>query len=248
VLHLSFEPHGTRLVQEAFGVADRQTAAELVQELHGFVRRAIDSPHANYVLQKVIEVMPRVHIRFILDELRGVADATARHRYGCRILCRLLEYAGSDEGVAALLDEVVEEAGALVFHFFGHHVLQHIFEHGTDWQKHRVAMAICDNMENCAQDPHGSFIVEAAVRYCSDDDQFELATCVLGSDPTRLVSLASSRFGSHVVRAVLRMPGATAERATRMLLEHATMLEKTKFGRHVLEEAGKTAAQAGSSD
>jgi pumilio RNA-binding family len=236
-------------VQDALSVADKQTAVELVQELHGYVRVAVESPYANYVVQKVIEVMPRAHTRFILEELRHAAAATARHRYGCRILCRLLEYAISEEGLAVLVDEVLAEAGALCFHFFGHHVLQHVLEHGSEEQRHRVAMAICPNMARCAQDSHGSFIVEAALRYCSSYDQFELARCLVGNDPAWFVSLANTRFGSHVVRAVLQLPGGASQQAKVLLQEHAAQLAGTKFGRHVLEAmTGKKAAAAADSD
>lgn len=236
VLQKAFEPQGCRLVQDALWMADRQTALALVEELHGSVRSAIQSPYANFVIQKVIEVMPTSHFRFILEELRGDAPATARHRYGCRILCRLLEYAPSEDGLMVLIDEILAEAGVLCFHFFGHHVLQHILEHGSEEQRHRVTMAICANMRRCAQDPHGSFLVEAAMRHCSFDDHRALARCLLGDDPERFLTLTSSRFGSHVVRAFLRLPCDASQQAYSLLREHAAQLASTKFGRHVLED------------
>eukprot|EP00971_Amphidinium_carterae_P105131 2081611-Amphidinium_carterae.1 len=52
---LATDEHGCRLVQLAIGAAKGAERAALCEELHGHVREAMGSPHANYVLQKVVE-------------------------------------------------------------------------------------------------------------------------------------------------------------------------------------------------
>jgi hypothetical protein len=74
----------------------------------GHVREAIESPHANFVLQKLIETMPPSFTSFVLDEIRGHVDWAARHRFGCRVVARLVEH-NPAERVAVLLREM--EAG-----------------------------------------------------------------------------------------------------------------------------------------
>merc|ERR1712151_1490082 len=92
VVKLAFDALGCRVVQLALEVVDRLTASGLAMELRGQVRQAIGSAHANYVVQKVVETQP-------------TSVAVTRHRYGCRILCRLLEHSASDPGTVALVDE-----------------------------------------------------------------------------------------------------------------------------------------------
>lgn len=47
-------------------------------------------PHGNYVIQKVVSHLSAASSRFVAEELRGHAVRMAKHRFGCRILCRPL--------------------------------------------------------------------------------------------------------------------------------------------------------------
>ena len=98
VSRLAFESIGCRVIQLAMELAEPSVAIELVSEMRGHVRDAIASPHGNYVIQKIIEAMPVGEFSFIAEELQGVGASVARHRYGCRIFCRLLENSADDSG------------------------------------------------------------------------------------------------------------------------------------------------------
>ena len=67
-------------------------AAAFATGLRGCVRSAVQSKHANHVVQKIIEVMPVSHASFVVDELKGVGQEVARHCFGCRVMCRILEH------------------------------------------------------------------------------------------------------------------------------------------------------------
>merc|ERR1712151_274397 len=116
VRRLAFDRGGCRVVQLALEMASHQERAELVAELHGYVRRAITSPHANYVIQKIIEVMPLPLSSFIISELCGHGSEVSRHRYGCRIICRLVEHLGSYAKTVDLIEEILKDAGELCRH------------------------------------------------------------------------------------------------------------------------------------
>merc|ERR1719491_685512 len=82
VWKLSNDKLGCRVVQQALTVAPRSIGDELVRELHCHVCEAIDSPHGNYVIQHVVEVMPVARTAFVVEEIAGIAVVLARHRYG----------------------------------------------------------------------------------------------------------------------------------------------------------------------
>merc|ERR1719284_624344 len=90
VLRMAFEPYGCRVVQLALEVASAADKDAIVSELHGHVREAMLSPHANFVIQKVVEALPVASVSFVAKELATHAAEAARHRFGCRILCRLV--------------------------------------------------------------------------------------------------------------------------------------------------------------
>merc|ERR1711988_1336486 len=108
--------------------------------LRGHVRPAMRSMYANYVLQKIIEVTPISKHSFIVEELNGFAIEVARHRFGCRILCRILEHGSLEDGrTAQLLQEVLDDAEALSRHTYGNFVIATILEFGLPQHRQQVA-------------------------------------------------------------------------------------------------------------
>merc|ERR1712226_1296417 len=105
---LSFDSAGCRVVQLAMKVADADVATRLASELQGCVRDAAYSPYANYVLQRIIEVLPHWSTVFVAQELLGVAAKVSQHRFGCRILCRVFEHCGNSPAALKLADELMK--------------------------------------------------------------------------------------------------------------------------------------------
>ncbi|CAE8677151.1 unnamed protein product [Polarella glacialis] len=116
---LAQDPQGCRLVQLALEKADIRVGKALALELLGHVREAATSPHANFVLQKVVTQLSPSTASFISEELLGNAARFARHPLGCRIICRLLEFCSAEESTQLLVDEQVpSEALELCRHSF----------------------------------------------------------------------------------------------------------------------------------
>ena len=65
----SRHPVGCRLIQSALEVLPVRLAEQLAWELQGHVKEAATSPHANYVLQKVITQLRPPASSFIAEEL-----------------------------------------------------------------------------------------------------------------------------------------------------------------------------------
>merc|ERR1712151_963706 len=126
--------------------------------------------YANYVLQKIIEVMPHRTTGFIIQELLGGGREVARHPFGCRIFCRLLEHASLDAHLCALLDEVLTDASALCKHAYGNFVMRHCLEFGIPMHKHLVMNALLGDLFGNVRHQHGSRVLEGALQFCSDDD------------------------------------------------------------------------------
>jgi pumilio RNA-binding family len=245
VRHFAFDASGCRVVQLALQVASRQESASLLDELRGHVHAACGSPHANYVLQKAVEVLPTAIAAFISQELAGVGAEVARHRYGCRIMCRLVEHhSGRDAQSAALIDEVLVEAMALCRDTYGHHVILSVLEHGTPEQRHVIASALLADtslLVRCARNQHASFVLEKALAFCSEKDRDMLAI-ELVRRPRTIPQLADSQFGCYVVRALLKLPSEPAQMAQAHLRQAFGQLKGSKFGRRVLDELPRAAA------
>lgn len=235
---LAFDSVGCRLVQLALKVASQQVAATLLAELRGSVRAVCNSPHANYVIQKAVEVLPTALAASVAEEICGIGSEMARHRYGCRVLSRLLEH-HCGEGVTgyavSLVDEVVGDAAQLSLHNYGHYVINSIIEHGSTAQRQRIAAAVKVNAMCNAMNRHASFVCENILTGCSADDCHALAMELLHK-PGNMAMLAGSQFGCHVVRALLRLPGELSQIALDQVRHVAVQLQHSRYGRRLLQE------------
>jgi len=227
----------SRAVQYLLEKLPMKDQVALVTALHGHVRNAINSPYANYVVQKVVELMTPAQASFIIEELLGNAGAVARHRFGCRVLCRVLEHCSmGNEHVTALVDEILSDTPALCRHTFGNYVMQHVLEFGAPEQRHIIATALLRDVRS-AKNRNASHVLEKALEVCLPDDQRALAEHLLSSPhPLDLLTLAEHQFGCFVVRALLRLPGHFAQETRACLEPHVSKLEASRHGRKVLEE------------
>jgi hypothetical protein len=236
------DEHGCRVVQLALS-KQRVIAESVTAELQGHVLEALASPHANHVIQRVVEVMPTARSRFVASELIGFATAAAKHCYGCRILIRLLEHAATEENTLALIDEFLDEVSELMRHIFGHHVIQAVLEHGTAAQRHRIATALITpslDGETLTLPCHWthrnvSRVFEAAILHCAPEDQLSLCDSLL-NEPDYVLQAARCSFGCYVLMAVIRHRGECVEtgKARDLILSISEELSASKHGKKLL--------------
>lgn len=211
VLSLSLDSTGCRLVQLAIQLADLQTAAEIAAELRGNVHLAIKSPHGNYVIQQVIEMLPPAQCNFIVQELLGFGASMARHRFGCRILCRLLEHCADEADL--LINEVLADAVDLARHAFAHHVLESILEHGTIEQRRKIVLALCSDLQTSLSNRNASSVVEKVLIYCASEQQHTIIDALLTSSSDVLAGAMRGRLGPQLRKASPKLASISALKA-----------------------------------
>jgi len=236
---LSRHSVGCRLIQRALEVTPATFAEQLVQELRGHVKDAASSPHANYVLQKVITQLRPYASAFIAEELLDNGARFARHRFGCRILCRLLEHCTSEGSTQRLISKILEdpsEALELCRHNFGHHVVQLVLERGHPRHKELVLQVLYKDLATNAAHRRASYVVEAALNNCSPQDQYNLLHHLL--QPAVLHELSQARYGLYVVKTLLKRPEVDANRLAHAIPAVAEIMKKIAANGQVDERMG----------
>jgi len=185
--------------------------------------------------------MPVAIASFVAEELTGVAAQVARHRYGCRVIVRLLEHSsGTDACTISLVDELLIEAPELLRHSYGHFVVQAILEHGLPHHRHCIVFALrgqdSDMLRN-AMNRHGSCVIETALLYCSPEDKHAICEELL-SEPYKILSLAQSQFGCFVLQALLAWPGKRVQAVMDLIQEASADLSGSKPGQKTLQLLG----------
>jgi len=237
VQDLAFDASACRVVQKALEFAEEEEVIALSLELQGKVREAIRSPHANHVVQKLVEVLPVTSLGFVAKEMLGAGPEVARHRYGCRVLCRLVErhYGKAVAQMDELIEELLVEGAELVRHTFGHYVIEMILQTGNPHQRRQVCAALRVELMRNAKNRSATYVVEKALTICDDEDRRNMIEELCGS-PESLVFLVDNQFGCHVAKAILNMHGAFFHEMISHINAAAPKLQKNKYGRRLLEE------------
>jgi hypothetical protein len=234
VKDLSFDAHGCRLVQRAFDLVEDSDQVQLVSELKGHVSEAVESAHGNHVLQRCVELMRPSNVDFILQEMRIEKSSSqfACHRYGCRVLERLIEH--FPHGIlSSFLEDIVEKVQLLVFDPFGNFVIQHLLEHGSVDQKRRIDEGISTDIHTMDMDNFACSDLDKALRYTPSPK--DIAAAIL-EDGCLLVDMALMRSGlTTVERLLMDLKGKDWENASAQILDRLPELLQTKHGRKVVQ-------------
>jgi hypothetical protein len=244
VRSFAFDKAGCRVLQLALERARTEDAVELTKGLHGHVREAVVHPHANHVLQKMIQQVPPSSLQFIAEELACAAHAVVRHKYGCRILCRLAEFDAHGRGSQALFEEfLASDVIRLCNHDYAHHVVNHIVEYGPPHLRSHIIRALAvqgNEAVRCAKQRNASQVLERGLRHGAEDDRELLAASLL-ANPTSFGAMVCHMYGVHVVRALLALPpGPMGCRALASLHRAAAnaRTRKDRYAQQVLREWG----------
>jgi len=236
VWSLSQEAYGCRQVQAALDAAESDKVCEsLASELRGHILQACRCPHANHVLQKCISQLRPSAVDFVIEELlSGSVSQTARHKYGCRIIQRVVEHCRASQ-VHQIVENLVPEVAMLSRHPYGNYVVQNLLQHGTDSQRRRMVALLAKEVRFLGSESCGCAVLGAALTYAPEADRQVLAQSLL-KEPGLLVFMACTRHGHVAVLRVLQLVGgADREEADRRLQSEAGALRVSKYGRLVVE-------------
>lgn len=246
VWELSQDAKGCRDVQRAIEeAADDVTRSRLVTELAGHVLDAMRCPHANHVLQKCITCSRPHDCQFIVDEImacHGFAELAARHKFGCRIIQRLVEQC--PQQVEGMASAILSDVSSIARHPYGNYVLQNLLEHGNPSQRGRLAEELRLNVAPICQDSFGSAVVASALTKLSHEDTMSLAKAIVQEDGL-LTFMAHARHGHAAVRLILQaLDGPNRAKARDLLCAELPSLKVSRYGRVVagwIEAEGRKA-------
>lgn len=174
----------------------------MAKELEHDVLRVIKDQNGNHVVQKMIELVPREHIDFIMDSMRGQVSQLASHLYGCRVIQRLLEH-GSEQDKRDLLDELHAASQLLITDQYGNYVAQHIIQLGQPDDQARIIRLVTSQLLTLSKHKFASNVVEKCIMYGSEEERKTILDIITekGSDPAGpLYAMMKDQYGNYVIR------------------------------------------------
>jgi len=208
----------------------------LTSELMGHVWEALKCPNANHVVQKCISTIRPEAAQFIIEELihhgPGGAAQAARHRFGCRIIERLLEHCSAEQ-MSPLVEALLADVVALSSHMYGNFVVQHLLEHCDSDVVARIVSALVKHMTTFAADGYAGSVMGKALRQSATPENLPLVKALL-KDPERLTVMACSRWGHLAVKQAMQLADAPMRRqAGTELKRRLGRYRSSRYGRLV---------------
>lgn len=176
--------------------------AELTKELATDILKVIMDQNGNHVIQRIVEMVPRKHLDFIMDALRGQVLTLSTHQYGCRVVQRMMEH-GTEEDKAAIIKELHPSAQILLTDQFGNYVAQHVIKHGKPDDHSKMVKLVMEQLIDLCKHKYASNVVEACILKGSPELVTEIRErfTKAGSDGTvPLQQLMRDSFGNYVIR------------------------------------------------
>lgn len=117
-----------------------------------------------------MQVLARENLSFIFQELRQkgpeMIQQAARHKYGCRIVQRLLEHGPADQ-VTDLIDCLLEDAINICAHPYGNYVIQNLLDQSTREQRRRLLHSLMDNVTLVGNESDNVYVSAVMVKIMS---------------------------------------------------------------------------------
>ena len=202
---LSTQTYACRVVQKALAHILVEHQVDLMRELDGKIMDCIKCENGNHVIQVAIEQVPLEHIPFMVNAVRPEVEYLARHKYGCRVIQRLLEHAKEDV-LFWLIPKLHECSNALIADQFGNYVPAHIVEKGSDQDRSRVIEVVKANLIDYSTQKFSSHVVEKCIRFGTPQSRIQFMQIFItpnerGQDP--LEHLIRDLFANYVIQALM---------------------------------------------
>lgn len=150
---------------------------------------------------KIYEESPPDSVGYLTEEILPQAHEYARHIYGCRVFCRVLEHATNQKETAQLVNFLLQEheLRELVEHKYGNYVIRMLLDQRASYPEacQKIAEVLQENVLYYAYHEYGSFVVEAALGL-GDEVRAPLVR-KLEADPTIIKAMMGHARGRHIV-------------------------------------------------
>ncbi|TFK18069.1 ARM repeat-containing protein [Coprinopsis marcescibilis] len=229
ILPLSTDFYGCRVIQKLIHIlpADEQCKIVFQLVLEANVVDLATHESANYVMQKVIEVIPYQYLNFIVGFQGRVLDLS-RDVNGSRVMQRCIRHLPIVWGRRkALVEELLPFAKVMIKDKLAKYVLQRLLECGGDDERRGLYQQMHGDFLEFSCHEHASTVCERALVYCDDDIRESLIEELMVSDggrPVGLDRLMRDVYGSFVLNRAMEV--AIGEQRSALRLAVGDLVER----------------------
>lgn len=227
---ISKNMHGTRAVQKTIEFLGSSEEIRLVRDaLRGSVVGLIQDLNGNHVIQKCLHKMEPNDNQFIYDAVAQHCVQVASHRHGCCVMQRCIEHASESQKMQ-LVNEIRNNALALVQDAFGNYVVQYVLDLGMEAVCEAIATKFLGHLYYLSTQKFSSNVVEKCLKVGNartiaiisrELAEFQNPNLVVGGDghasQDLIIQLLQHPYGNYVVQTALQEALTKAPREWHMM-------------------------------
>lgn len=229
---LSVHPYGCRVIQKIMETMD--CIEYIMKEIKDHVFGLIEDQNGNHVIQKYIEKSKDKSLIIQAFEKNSVYLST--HRYGCRVIQRLLEFCDK-ENVKRILNILITNLGSLVNDQYGNYVIQHMLTVSDKEDKDKVIAKIINDCYELSKYKFSSNVIEQCVLVSTkaQKEGFLHKFLEIDGDRPRIYNMSIDMYGNYVVQRFFDSCDAEMKlKIKKALKPYIKDLKKVNFARHIL--------------
>ncbi|KAF9763950.1 Pumilio like protein 2 [Nosema granulosis] len=229
---LSIHPYGCRVIQKI--MESIECIDYIKKEIKDHVFGLIEDQNGNHVIQKYIEKSKDKSLIIQAFEKNSVYLST--HRYGCRVIQRLLEFC-EQQDVKRILSILISNLESLVNDQYGNYVIQHMLTVSDKDEKDRVVKKIINDCYELSKYKFSSNVIEQCVLVSTKPQKegFLSKFLEMDGDRPRIYNMSIDMYGNYVVQRFFDSCDSEMKaRIKKVLKPYLKDLKKVNFARHIL--------------
>jgi len=223
----------TRIAKLKARKNDRAIETMFFQFLPEIVRLSCD-PFANFVIQRIIESLPKDLNDLICKQVKNQILTLSNHPYGCRVMQRIVTYCNHPARLQAFQD-MMPDMVELLSNSYGCYVVQTIIENVPSEKMRPLRDEfLIPRFYELAIDPTGTHVVQHSCRYFTDEDKEEMINQAMDV----LLDLCRDNYGNYVVQKIIHYGNPeTRSRVIQKIVPHVVELSCHKVASNIIEKA-----------
>lgn len=167
---LSKTKFGSFYIQDTMDILTINEIIPIIEIYKNNIKSLIKCRHGNYILQQILIKVPLNTIIYIYDEININLFNISTHKYGCRIIIKLIKYHLQNN--FSLINNLIEKLffyqKNIFINKYSKFIILSILEEFNFIYKKKILDLILLNINELITNKNGSFIITNIIKYCTD--------------------------------------------------------------------------------
>ncbi|KAL4741022.1 hypothetical protein BDV11DRAFT_203812 [Aspergillus similis] len=232
LVKIALNQHGTRALQKMIEfISTEEQTQTVIDALKDHVVELVQDLNGNHVIQKCLNRLTAEKSQFIYDAVGAQCVTVGTHRHGCCVLQRCIDHASGAQR-ARLIEQITDNAFALVQDPFGNYVVQYILDLAEARFTEPLCREFLSRIPKLSKHKFSSNVIEKCLRTADEEMRRQMIEEMLAGD--ELEKMLRDSYANYVVQTAMDYAdSATRTRIVKYIEPILPSLRGTPHGRRI---------------